>query len=76
MKQHIKKIEKATKKLKLSLREKKHLSNVPRSRGFYFQVGIVVVLVIAYGLFQMKFDKKVVVNDKKKEIGTARGELI
>jgi len=57
MKKHIKKI-------KLSLREKKHLSNVPRSSGFYFQIGLVVVLVIIFGLFQMKFDKKEVVIDK------------
>jgi len=64
MKQHIKKITKATKKIKLSLREKKHLSNVPRSSGFYFQIGLVVVLVVVFGLFQMKFDKKEVVIDK------------
>lgn len=64
MKQHIKKIEKATKKIRLSLREKKHLSNVPRSSGFYFQIGLVVVLVIIFGLFQMKFDKREVVIDK------------
>jgi len=64
MKQHVKKIEKVAKKIKLSLREKKHLSNVPRSSGFYFQIGLVVVLVIVFGLFQMKFDKKAVVIDK------------
>jgi len=63
MKQHIKKIESATKKIRLSLREKKHLSNVPRSSGFYFQTGLVVVLVLIFGLFQMKFDKKEVVID-------------
>jgi len=61
MKQHIKKIEKITEKIKLSLRDKKHLSNVPRSNGFYFQIGLVAVLVIVFGLFQMKFDKKIVV---------------
>lgn len=64
MKHHVKKIAKATKKIKLSLREKKHLSNVPRSSGFYFQIGLVVVLVIVFGLFQMKFDKKEVVIEK------------
>lgn len=64
MKQHIKKIEKTAKKIKLSLREKKHLSNVPRSNGFYFQIGLVVVLVLMFGLFQMKFDKKELVIDK------------
>jgi len=64
MKQHVNKITEVTKKMKLSLREKKHLSNVPRSSGFYFQIGLVVVLVIVFGLFQMKFDKKEVVIDK------------
>jgi len=64
MKQHVKKIEKVAKKIKLSLREKKHLSNVPKSSGFYFQIGLVVVLVIVFGLFQMKFDKKAIIIDK------------
>ena len=58
MKRHIKKITQAAKKIKLSLREKKHLSNVPRSSGLYFPIGLVVVLVVVFGLFQMKFDKK------------------
>lgn len=58
MKQHVENIVKATKKIKLSLREKKHLSNVPRSSGFYFPMGLVVVLVVVFGLFQIKFDKK------------------
>jgi len=64
MKQHIKKIEKAAKKIKLSLREKKHLSNVSRNNGLYFQMGLVVVLVIVFGLFQMKFEKKEVLIGK------------
>lgn len=63
MKQHVKNIVKATEKIKLSLREKKHLSNVPRSSGFYFPMGLVVVLVVVFGLFQIKFDKKEKVNE-------------
>jgi len=61
MAQHIKNIKKVAKKLKTSLREKKHLSNVQRSYGLYFPVGLVSVLLIVFGLFQMKFEKKEVV---------------
>jgi len=64
MKKHVKKIEKAVNKIKLSLREKKHLSNVSEGNGFYFQLGLVAVMVIVFGLFQMKFEKRVIVIDK------------
>lgn len=64
MKQRIKKIEKVAKKIKLSLREKKHLSNVPRGNGLYFLIGLVAVLTIVFALFQMKFEKKEVVVGK------------
>lgn len=52
------------KKIILSLREKKHLSNIPRSNGLYFQLGLVAVLVIVYSLFQLQFEQKEAVIDK------------
>ncbi|NQY29701.1 MAG: energy transducer TonB [Flavobacteriaceae bacterium] len=61
MKQHVEKIKKGVKKLKISLREKKRLSSVQRSYGLYFQAGLVTVLLVVFGLFQMKFEKKDVV---------------
>lgn len=63
MKHYADKIEKITKNLKLSLIDKKRLSNIPSDYGFYFAVGMVVVLVAVFGAFQLRFEKKDVVID-------------
>ncbi len=52
------------KKIKLSLSEKKRLSNVPKNNGLYFIIGLVTILVIVFVLFQMKFETKIIVIDK------------
>jgi len=46
---------KATKEVKLSLREKKHQANLRKNNGLYFQIGLVATLFIVFGLFQLKF---------------------
>lgn len=48
----------ATKKVKLSLREKKHQANLQKNNGLYFQIGLIATLFIVFGVFQLKFDKQ------------------
>lgn len=46
---------KATKEVRLSLREKKHQANLRKNNGLYFQIGLVATLFIVFGVFQLKF---------------------
>jgi len=43
---------------KLSMREKKHQVNLKNNSGIHFQIGLIAVLFIVFGLFQLQFDKK------------------
>jgi len=52
---NILKKKKATKEVKLSLREKKHQANLRKNNGLYFQIGLIATLFIVFGVFQMKF---------------------
>jgi len=43
---------------KLSMREKKQQANLKNNSSLHFQIGLIVVLFMVFGLFQMQFEKK------------------
>ena len=43
---------------KMSSHEKKHQVNLKNNSGIHFQIGLIAVLFMVFGLFQLQFDKK------------------
>ncbi len=50
--------QKVTAQKQLSSREKKHQVNLKNNSGIHFQIGLIAVLFMVFGLFQLQFDKK------------------